>query len=404
MTLLYVGSLVLLGYICARVFGRMGLPSVTGYLIAGLLAGPSALEFVGKGALDALAPVAAFGLATIFFMLGEEFKLHELRKMGGRLLALTVIQCVATVAIVAGALVAVGVRPELALLLGAIAGTTDPAATLVVIRELRAHGELVRALKAVVALNGVVEMVLFTLLLPLVGILHGGAGATSWAALAGGPAWEIGGSLALGLGLAVCLRGWSLMPCTRGALKVPTIGLILLGTGLCQAAHLSTLLTMLAFGAVVANAVPLKGQIFDTVRAMEGPLLVCFFTLAGAGLHLADLTTLGLVGAVYVTGRIAGKLLGSWAGARVAQAAPTTRRWLGCGLVPQASMAIGLAFIVQEKFPDVAGPVLPVVLGSVVLFEVIGPVLTRLALLRSGEAAPEPALGRQPALEVRTAG
>jgi Kef-type K+ transport system membrane component KefB len=387
MSLLYLGALILLGFLASRLVRRLGLPSVSGYLLVGVLLGPSALHWLGEPALATLKPIVAFGIATIFFLLGEEFKLQELRRMGGKLLAVTVVQSLATCTFATLALVLVGAPLPLAVLLGAVAGTSDPAATLGVIRELRGKGELVRTLLAVVALNGFVEMVLFSALMPVVDVLHRGPSALSAHALLWGPGYELGGSVLLGLALALVLRAWSLVPGSREALKTPTLGLILLGAGLCDFLHLSTLLVMLTFGALVANTVPVKVQVFDIAKAMEGPLLVMFFTLSGANMHIAQLVALGGIGVAYIGGRLTGKLTGAWLGARLAGAAPATRLYLGAGLIPQASMAIGLAYVIQDKFPDIAGPILPVVLGGVVVFEAIGPLLTRIAVIRSGEAA-----------------
>lgn len=391
MSLLYLGGLILMGFFASRLARRVGLPSVTGYLLVGMLLGPSALHWVGEPALVTLKPVVGFCIATIFFLLGEEFKLKELRHIGGKLVALTVVQSLATCIIVSTALLLVGAPLPLAVLMGAVAGTSDPAATLGVIRDLRAKGDMVRTLLAVVALNGFVEMLLFNTLMPLVDVLRRGPAALSVHALLWGPGYEFGGSVLLGLGLALLLRGWSLMPGARDALKTPTIGLILLGAGLCDFTHLSTLLTMLTFGAVVANVVPAKVQVFDIAKAMEGPLLVMFFTLSGANMHVAQLVAVGGVGLAYIFGRIGGKLSGAWLGASLAGSAPLTRRYLGCGLIPQAGMAIGLAYVVQEKFPDIAGPILPVVLGAVVVFETVGPLLTRIAIIRAGESTTTPA-------------
>lgn len=385
MTLLYLGLLVLVGFACARLLRKLHLPAVTGYLLVGVVMGPSAFHLVGADTLGALKPLGSFALALIFFLLGEEFRLSELRELGPRYLAITVIQALTTFAVVAGLALLAHAPLEISLLLGAIAGTTDPAATLAVIREQRGRGELVTALLSVVALNSLVEMLLFTFAMPVVECLHRGAGSFTFQALLLGPAREIGVSLLVGIGLAIALRTWSVMPHGRETLKLPTLGLILLGSGMSEAWHLSILLVMLSFGAAVAHLVPFRIQIFDMAKAMEGPLLVMFFTLSGAGLHVQQLAALGWIGAAYVGGRIVGKLAGASLGATVAGSGRACRRYLGFGLLPQASMAIGLAYLVQAKFPDLAGPVLPVCLGSVVIFEVLGPLLTRMAILRTSE-------------------
>ncbi len=389
MTLLSLGLLVLVGFVASRLLKRIGLPAVTGYLLAGVVIGPSMLHVVGADAVAALKPLGAFCLASIFFMLGEEFRLGDLKKLGKRFLTLTVIQSLATLAVVTALARLCGAPIEVALLLGAIAGTTDPAATVSVIRDMRGKGELVKSLLAVVALNGLVEIALFSLLMTLVALMRSGGADPMM--LIQGPVLEIGGSLVLGLALGFGLRAWSRSRVGRDSLKIPTLGLIMLGAGISEATHLSVLLTMLTFGAFVANAHPFKNQVFEQGRAMEGPLLVMFFTLSGATLHLADLGSLGWLGLAYVGGRLIGKIAGGSLGAWVSGCGPASVRYMGFGLVPQASMAIGLAAMVEAKFPDVAGPLLPITLGAIVIFETVGPLLTRHALLRSGEGSEQPA-------------
>lgn len=394
MTLFSLGLLVLFGFVASRLLKRLGLPAVTGYLLTGIAIGPSMLHLVGADALAALKPLGAFCLATIFFLLGEEFRLHELAKLGRRFLSLTLVQSVVTLFVVTALTRLMGASIEVALLLGAIAGTTDPAATLSVIREMRGKGELVQTLLAVVALNGLVEIALFSLLMGVVVMLR--TGGFDLVGLLQGPLLEIGGSLALGLALGLALRAWSLSPFgrlghARESLKIPTLALVLLGAGLSEAAHLSVLLTMMTFGAVVANSHPFKSQVFEHGRAMEGPLLVVFFSLSGATLHLADLGAIGWLGLAYVGGRLIGKIAGGSLGAWVAGTSLQTVRYLGFGLVPQASMAIGLAVVVEAKFPEIAGSLMPITLGAIVVFETVGPMLTRLALLRSGEGRIETA-------------
>lgn len=392
LSLLSLGLLVLIGFFASRLLKRIGLPAVTGYLLAGVAIGPSMLHLVGGEAIATLKPLGAFCLASIFFMLGEEFRLSELKKLGKRFLTLTVIQSIVTLIVVTTLARLCGAPIEVALLLGAIAGTTDPAATISVIRELRAKGDLVKSLLAVVALNGLVEIMLFSLLMTAVAVMRSG-GADPWTVVQG-PFLEIGGSLALGLGLGFGLRAWSLSRFGRDSLKIPTLGLIMLGAGLSEVAHLSVLLSMLTFGAVVANTHPFKLQVFEQGRAMEGPLLVMFFTLSGASLHVAELAGLGWLGLAYVGGRLIGKIAGGSLGAMAAGGSKVSVRYMGFGLVPQASMAIGLAAIVQAKFPDVAGPILPITLGAIVIFETLGPLLTRHALLKSGEGSEQASSAR----------
>jgi Kef-type K+ transport system membrane component KefB len=355
-------------------------------MLVGLALGPSVFKIVGPDTLNTLKPLGAFCLALIFFLLGEEFKLDELKQLGPRFLAMTVIQSVVTFGIVTGVLLLFHAPLPIALLLGAIAGTTDPAATIGVIRELKGKGELVKTLMAIVALNGFVEMCIFNALMPIVEITHKGSADVNFLMALREPMVEFGGSLVLGLVLGLALKLWGRTAYGKLHIKLPTLGLILIGSGLCEALHLSILLVMLTFGATVVNAACSKVEIFDIAKGMEGPLLLFFFTISGAGLHLNELATVGWLGVAYVAARFMGKMLGGSLGAVVAGASPVCQKYLGFGLIPQASMAIGLAYVVQAKFPDLAGPILPITLGAIVFFEAVGPWLTRQAIIRSNEA------------------
>ena len=143
---------------------------------------------------------------------------------------------------------------------------------------------------------------------------------------------------------------------------------------------------MLSFGAAVVNTISAKVEIFELAKGMEGPLLLFFFTISGAGLHLGEFAAVGGLGIVYIVARLLGKTLGGTLGAKIAGAGPICQRYLGFGLIPQASMALGLAYVVQAKFPDLAGPILPITLGAIVVFEAVGPWLTRHAILKANEA------------------
>ena len=141
----------------------------------------------------------------------------------------------------------------------------------------------------------------------------------------------------------------------------------------------------MVLGAVVANLARHHSRPFHSIEGIEWPFMILFFLLAGASLHVMSLAEVGLVGALYIVGRIAGRFLGTWVGGTLSHAPPTLRRWMGIALLPQAGVALGMALVATQRFPQFSEIIFPVVIGATVLFEIIGPILTRRALVHVGD-------------------
>ena len=385
-TLLTLGAVLLVGLLADEASRRLRLPTVTVLLLLGIAVGPEVLDLLPAATDDWFPIVSTIALTMVGFILGGEFTADHLKANGRAYLMLAVVQGIAVAALVALVLLLAGVEVSLALCLAGIAVATAPAATLAVVQERGAEGPFTRALLTVVALDDVIALTLFAVLATVAAAVT----ASGSVGLMGEAVWEIFG--AVGLGLAIGVPAAYL----TGRLRVglPTqeeaYGVVLVCAGLALAADVSFLLAALVMGATIANLAKHHEIPFKEIERIEWPALTVFFVLAGASLEFDTLGGVGVLGAGYIALRSFGKVVGCELGGRWVGLAPEGRRWLGVAMLPQAGVAIGLALLAAEQFPDVAEDVLAVVIASTVVFELTGPVLTRLALTRVGEATALP--------------
>jgi len=320
----------------------------------------------------------------IGFLLGGEFTGDAIHRQGRANFGLAVIQGLVTAVLVSVGLWVAGVEGELALMLGGVAVATAPAATLAVVQEQRARGPFARRLISVVAVDDVVALTLFGFL----------ATVATWSVasertgLVRDSIWEIVGAVLIGLvlGLPAAALTGRLRPGTPT--REEAYAAMLLCAGLAVALDVSYLLAAVVMGATVANRAKHHAVTFREVERVEWPALVIFFVLAGASLELSQLAEIGWLGAGYVGLRTLGKVAGCELGGRVARMPRNESRWLGLAMLPQAGVAIGLALLASDRFPEVGEQLLAVVIAATVLFELVGPILTKLALERVGEARP----------------
>jgi Kef-type K+ transport system membrane component KefB len=276
-------------------------PEVTGYLVAGMLVGPSVLGWVSHDNLQALHVFSEVGLGLILFSIGGVFEFSRIRRIGRRVLALTLAESLLAALLVGGGMLAVGQPWPVALLLGAIAVETGAASTLMVIRENNAAGPFTEALTGVIGLNNILALVTFSLAAAALdlGALASGAGLTG-----GGVAralfplvWQLVGSAALGFLVGLLLAAWASQVVESGETLILLVGTVLLTVGVSTALDLSPLVASLAVGTTMANLSTKSRRLFDALSRTDPPLYVIFFVLAGADLNLALLPSLGLLGA-----------------------------------------------------------------------------------------------------------
>jgi Kef-type K+ transport system membrane component KefB len=379
-TLITLGILLLLGLATDVIGRRTRLPRVTLLLIFGFAIGPAGLDFLSPNEEKWFSIVADMALIMIGFLLGEKFTLSSLREHGKLVLWLSVAEVVVTAVV---GLLLIGLQMDIALLLAGIATATDPAATTDVVHETKADGVFTRTMLGIVAVDDAWGLIVFSLMLTAVHAFIGQG--NSIAPLLTG-AWEIGGALLIGIGLGIPMAYLTGRIRPGEPTLVEALGVVFLCGGIAIWLKVSFLLASMVLGCVVANLARHHIRPFHAIEGIEWPFMILFFVLAGASLHTEMLFQIGLVGSAYIILRIIGRLLGGWTGGIISHADPLMRRWMGIVLMPQAGVALGMALVAIERRPDLGEIILPVVIASTVLFEVIGPMLTRTGLIHVGEA------------------
>ena len=381
-TLVTLGGLLLLGLLTDVLGQKTPLPRVTFLLIFGIIIGPEVLDILPDLSNDWYPTVTDIALVMVGFLLGEKLTISALREHGRLVLWISVVAVVMTTLVTLGGLALIGEPIVIALLLAGIASATDPAATTDVIREVRAKGRFSQVLEGIVAIDDAWGLLSFSFMLTVAQIISGeGSGIESL--LTG--VWEIGGALLIGIGLGFPLAFLSgrIKPGERTLAEA--LGAVFLCGGIAIWLEVSFLMAAMIMGVVVANF-GREHRPFHAIEGIEWPFMILFFLLAGASLEIDALLKIGVVGAGYVVFRVIGRILGGAAGGWASHADKPMRKWIGPSMMPQAGVALGMALVAAQRIPDAADIILPVVIASTVLFEIFGPIATRFALIRVGEA------------------
>ena len=388
-----LGLILLFALLVGHLVKVAKIPEVTGYLVAGMLVGPSLLGWVTHENLQALHVFSEVGLGLILFSIGGVFELSRMRSIGRQLFALTLAESAGAALLVSIGMLVIGQPWPVALLLGAIAVETGAASTLMVIRENNADGPFTQSLTGVIGLNNIFALIAFSLVSSGVELMSlSAAGAVDFAGVARTLfplVWQLIGSCALGFLVGITLASWASQVTESGEVLILLVGCVLLTVGVAAMLDLSALVASLAVGATLVNLSKRSRRLFEALSHTDPPLYVIFFVLAGADLNLALLPSLGVIGLVYVLARASGKLGGAWLAGRATRSSPNVRTLLGPSILAQAGLAVGLVIVTRQRFPDLAPVVTTVVLGAIVVFEIAGPLSARFALDRSGESRPQ---------------
>ncbi|MBN1418437.1 MAG: cation:proton antiporter [Planctomycetes bacterium] len=393
--LLILGLALFGGTVGGRIFQKIRIPQVVGYIVIGLIVGESGLKLIPQDVVKALQPFSLFALGLIGFMIGGELRRETFRKYGRQFVTILLAEGIGAflvVGLLAGAIVYLGTGSlstavGLGLLLGAISSATAPAATVDVLWEYKTSGPLTTAVLAIVALDDGLALFLFGFASSIAGTVLGGDQVGLAVAL-GMPAYEIGGSLVLGLAAGLILNF------ILHAIREPdrmlafSVGTVLLVSGLSMVLRLDLILAVMALGITIANAAPRRSlAAFELVQKFAPPIYVLFFVFVGARLRLSNMATwMWGVAIAYVLGRTGGKMLGAYAGAVWSKAERTVRRYLGLCLFSQAGVAIGLSILVGDRFSDyVSDIVIVIITTTTFLVQIIGPPCVKLAVKKAGE-------------------
>lgn len=384
--LYYVAVVLASGLFVAKLTGKLKLPNVTGYLIAGLLIGPSILNLVPKEIVEEMAIFSDVALGFIAYSIGSQINFNQLKKVGAGVVAITLLEALMAMALVVAVMLLVfKTNLPFALLIGSIASATAPAATLMVIKQYRAKGPVVDTLLPVVAMDDGVSIMAFGVALTVSKALISG-GDIHFTNLVLIPVGEIVGALILGFLIGVIFLFIEKIIRSEGELMNFVIVIIFLGFAIATKLHVSSLLCCMAIGATISNIRAGKLKYFSIVDNITVPIFLAFFVISGADLDISALKTTGLIGIAYVLVRVIGKWTGAFLGARAFHMPKTVQKYLGYTLVPQAGVAIGLSLVAQNALPNEHGvQIRTVILAATVIYEFIGPLITKKALIAAGE-------------------
>ncbi len=385
LTLITLGALFLVGLVADELGRRTRLPRVTLLVLLGVLIGPVGLNFlpaVTEGWYDFVASIA---LTMVAFLLGEALSREQIKTHGREIIRISIIVVLVTVALVFGGLVLLGVAPVLALLLAGIATATDPAATEEVIRQTRAEGHFSGVLKGIVAIDDAWGLITFSIILAFANFLTGNGVQTS--ILHG--LFEIAGAVAVGIAVGVPAAALTGRLRPGEPQQAEALVVVFLCAGFARWIEVSYLLAGITAGTIVANFARHHKSTFREIEFLEWPFMLVFFLLSGAMLHTDHWASYGVLIGAYLVLRTGARLVGGWLGARLAGSTKTVRIWIGAALLPQAGVAVGMALVAGSQFPALQETILNMAIITTVLFEILGPIATRLAIVKN-ESAQDP--------------
>lgn len=397
-SLLIVGIITMSGFYTGKIIKYIKLPSIIGFMIAGVILGPSLIDVLSEGVQDKFSFITDIALSFVAISIGLELKFSILKKQGKAIIWIIITESFMAFAVVTTVVYLFTKDLPMALIFGSIAPASAPAGTVAIIQEYKAKGSLTSALYSVVGFDDGLGIIIFGFASAIASnlIIHadGGRASESILILLSEPLLEILFSILVGLISGAAFSFLARKISQKRDLLIILFGAVLIITGFCEIMNLSLILTNMVAGMVVVNTQNRKlvEQLGDQMRNIMPLFFVMFFVLAGSNLHLAALPALGILGLVYIGGRTAGLMGGASLGAVIGRAEPKIRKYLGMGILSQAGVAIGLSLIVKQEFSAlglrgeaIGAAVITTVTATCIFFEIIGPVLTKIGLEKAGE-------------------
>ena len=384
-TILCLGIVLVGALMAEKIIGYLKVPAITSYILLGILLGPYALNVTGGGLIASSELLSNIVLGFIAFHIGKNFSVEHFKRIGKAVLSVSISVTIATLICVTAGIYYVAHQPfHIALLFGAIATATAPATTMMVIRQYKARGLFTDVLLGTVAIDDAWGIMIFSISLAIAQVLQIGQ-FSEWIIMTVTikAAAKIFLSVILGSITAIIASKISGYLKRREDVLTFILGAILINTGVALYFHMSPLLSNMFFGAVLVNIEKTSFKFFESVNNVDWPLYVMFYVLAGANLDIGLLNSLGLIGSVYIISRIIGRIGGAYAGAVIAGAEQSIRKYMGLALMAQAGVAIGLAMMAKASLPHSGGAILNTIIATTVVYEIFGPIATRYALLKA---------------------
>lgn len=402
--LMILGITIVLAYYFGQFSKKIKLPTVIGFMILGVIMGPSLLNILTDDLQVQLGFITDIALGFVALSIGLELKFTSLKKLGSSIVWIILAESFGAFILVTVAMYFLTGNLPLSLIFGAIAPASAPAGTVAVIQEYKTNGPMTKALYAVVGFDDGLGVIIFGFAAAIAKHLleqQTGMISTSFWAMIWPPFLEIILSIVIGTAMAFLFSVIAKRMKNTSDVSVILIGMTFVAVGLCNAFGLSLILTIMIMGLVIVNtqSYDLTQRISDSLPALMPLLFILFFTLAGANLHIQAMASLGLIGLVYFFTRSAGLILGAQLGASIGHTSKAIKNWIGWGILSQAGVAIGLSLIVKKDFAGLGAvlssgqtngdyigiTVITTVTVTSIIFGIIGPFFTKLALQKAGE-------------------
>lgn len=373
-------------YVMAKILGIFKLPSVTGYLIGGLILGPSFFKLIGPQEVKIIEFVNDFALAGIAFNIGSAFLWDDFKKLGKEVMLITFYEVLVVVVLVFLVMFLI-LRQSFvfSLIIASMSAATAPAGTMMVIQQYRAKGPLSDTILPITALDDVLGVIVFGVSLSIAKMLGTNEGFSIFK-LFYNPLKEIVLAVIIGFVLALIFSRLRRFIKNEDDDLVAHIALLMANLALSYKFQVSPLLSAMVLGGVICNLVPHSIRSFTNLNRFMNPFNLLFFAFAGASLDLKVLGSIGLMGVTYVLARGIGKWAGATLGAHRAGSIDTVKKYIGLALLPQGGISIGLSMIVARELPEFSHEVITVILFSVLVFEIMGPIFAKIAIEKAGEA------------------
>lgn len=375
------------GFVVTRLTKKLRLPNVSGYIVAGVLIGPCVLNLIPDYVREHIGFMSDIALAFIAFGVGKFFKKEVIKEAGIKIILITLFE-----ALTAGVVVTLvmyfffHLSWNFSLILGAIATATAPASTMMTIHQYHARGEFVNTLLQVVALDDVVCLLAFSVVVAVVNGRTSGSVSISDILI---PIVYNVGAIGVGFLCGIVLEKLLTPARSQDNRLILVIAMLLGISGLCASFDLSPLLSCMVFGATYINTTKDK-KLFRQINDFTPPVMSMFFIISGMSLDITAISTAGVIGLGYFLIRIAGKYCGTYIGCKLTGMKPEITKYMGLALIPQAGVAIGLAFLGERLLPpDIGNLLLTIILSSSVLYELIGPACAKMSFFLSGTVKKE---------------
>ncbi len=384
-TILCLGIVLVGALVAEKIINYLKIPAITSYILLGILFGPYALNVTGEGLIASSELLSNIVLGFIAFHIGKNFSIENFKRIGKAVLSISISVTITTLICVTLSIYFVAHQPfHIALLFGAISTATAPATTMMVIRQYKARGLFTDVLLGTVAIDDAWGIMIFSVSLAIAQVLQiDQFSELIIMVVTVKAAGKIFLSIILGSIIAIFASKISVYLKRREDVLTFILGAILINTGVALYFHMSPLLSNMFFGAVLVNIEKTSFKYFESVDSVDWPFYVMFYVLAGANLELGLLTSLGLIGSVYIISRIIGRIGGAYTGAFLAGTEQSIRKYMGLALMAQAGVAIGLAMMAKASLPHTGGAILNTIIATTVIYEIFGPIATRYALLKA---------------------